>query len=141
MAENTQEARRASVLITEDEEGPRDALRVILRPFYTVYEAGSGEEALEILAEREVDVITVDLKLPGIQGTELLLEIKKRRPSTRVVVISGYNNLKGSMGHAMNHVSGFVAKPFHVKELLDVIASCIYREGQKDASRTVASFR
>ena len=58
------ETAKHSILIVEDETGPRDALAIILRPFFTLYTADNAHAALRILKKELIDLVTLDLKLP-----------------------------------------------------------------------------
>jgi putative two-component system response regulator len=88
---------KPAILVVEDEVGSRDAIRMILNPFNTVYTAENGQKALEILSEHEVDLVTLDLKLPGVNGSELLREIKKQQPNVEAIIITGYGTLKSAV--------------------------------------------
>ena len=55
---------KPSVLVVDDETGPRDALKVILRPFFTIHAAASAQAALQVLKQQHIDLITLDQKLP-----------------------------------------------------------------------------
>ncbi len=57
---------RATVLVVDDERGPRESLRMILQPNYEVLVARDGSEALQLLRSQPVDLVTLDLKMPGI---------------------------------------------------------------------------
>jgi CheY-like chemotaxis protein len=75
--------RRATVLVVDDERGPRESLRMILAPTYRVLRARSGSEALECLRGESVDVLTLDLKMPGMGGEEVMRTVREcRSPST-----------------------------------------------------------
>ncbi|MBI3810714.1 MAG: response regulator [Nitrospirae bacterium] len=70
---------RQSILIVDDEAGPREALNMILKPFYGVYNAADGHQAMDMVRKTDLDMVILDLKMPGFQGTDILREIKKRR--------------------------------------------------------------
>jgi CheY-like chemotaxis protein len=57
-----------SVLVVDDEVGPRESLRMILKPLYQVHTAANGYEALRFINSQKVDLVTLDLKMPGIPG-------------------------------------------------------------------------
>jgi len=80
----------ASVLIVDDELGPRESLRMILKPISNVYTAENGEKALEFIRQEPVNLVTLDLKMPGIPGIEVLKEIKGYNPDIEVIVLTGY---------------------------------------------------
>ena len=70
-----------SILIVDDEAGVRESLKIILKSSYDLYTAPDGEEALKIIQERKIDLITMDLNMPKLSGVETPREIRKFRPS------------------------------------------------------------
>ncbi len=131
--------RRANILIIEDEVGSRDSLRMILRPFNNVFTAENGQKAVEMFADRDFDVVTLDLKLPGIHGVDLLKEIKKQQPNVEVVIITGYGSLKSAIDGIRYGAAGYLLKPFNVAELLDVVKKALEKKKRLDALRNFLS--
>jgi len=86
-------AQQGSVLVVDDEVGPRESLRMILQPLYEVKTVSNGQEALRFLQERKIDLITLDLKMPGLSGLEVLREIKKMNVEAAVIIITAYGSL------------------------------------------------
>ena len=77
-----------NVLIVDDEEVLQDVLVTLLRKAgYKPLTAGSGEEALEIFEREPIDLVLLDLMLPGMNGMDVLREIRKRDPDQVVVVV------------------------------------------------------
>ena len=70
-------ANKGTILIVDDEVGPRESLRMILKPIYEVCTAGDGQEAIRIINDKSIDLVTLDLKMPGLSGIDVLREIKK----------------------------------------------------------------
>ncbi len=82
------------VLVVEDHEPLRRLLlRVLEREGHTVLEAGDGKEALEVLADNEVDVVVTDIRMPRMDGMELLREIRRRDQTTQVILITAYGEI------------------------------------------------
>lgn len=133
---------RPSVLIVEDEPGPREALKVILRPFYNLYAVDRAEDALELLQDYQVDLITLDLKLPGMQGTDLLKRIKDLNEEIEVVIITGYGGLQSALEGLRRGVSAYLLKPFNVTELIEVVNRALQKKQRlsrfKEFSKTAA---
>ena len=98
---------RSTILIVEDEAGPREALKLILRPFYNLHSVDSAEAALHLLREQAIDLVTLDLKLPGKQGADLLQEIKRDYEHVEVIIITGYGSLKSAMDGLRYGASGY----------------------------------
>jgi response regulator RpfG family c-di-GMP phosphodiesterase len=126
---------RPVVLIVEDETGPRNALTVILRPFYELITVGSSQDALQILRERPIDLVTLDTKLPDGSGIELLRSIKREFPRIEVVVITGYGKLKSSHDALRHGAAGYLLKPFNVRELITLLQHTVAKQQRLDLLR------
>ena len=112
-------ASQGNILIIEDEPGPALALKMILKPYYQVYSAERGEAALEILKTTPIDVVSLDLRMPGLSGMPLLAKIKAQDPDIEVIVITGYGSLETAVESINLKVFSYVAKPFDVLEILE----------------------
>lgn len=126
---------RPTILIVEDEAGPREALKLILRPFYNLHSVDSAEAALHLLKEQAIDLVTLDLKLPGKQGAELLQDIKRDYEHVEVVVITGYGSLKSAMDGLRYGASGYLLKPFNVTELIAIINQSLGKKRRLEVLR------
>ena len=112
----------AKVLVVDDEPNVREMLQeVVSRRGYSVVNAGSGEEALSIMAGQSFDLVFLDLVLPGISGAETFARIKEEHKGTVVVIVTGYAD--GSLAmEAMEHGPLFlVRKPFQVGDVIEVL--------------------
>lgn len=114
-----------NVLIVDDEIGPRESLRMILKPNCNVYCAEDGYGAIQILKEIEMDVITLDLKMPGMSGIETLKQIRLVDPSVGIVIITGFGTLQSAVEAIRYGVFDYIAKPFNVKEIMGVIEKAV----------------
>lgn len=112
-------ASQGNILIVEDEPGPALALKMILKPYYQVYSAERGETALEILKTTPIDVVSLDLRMPGLSGMPLLAKIKAHDPDIEVIIITGYGSLETAVESINLKVFSYVAKPFDVLEILE----------------------
>jgi putative nucleotidyltransferase with HDIG domain len=112
---------RQSILIVDDEAGPREALNMILKPFYGVYNALDGHQAMEIVRKTDLDMVILDLKMPGFQGTDILREIKKEKSEVEVVILTGFGSLKTAVDAIRLGASDYLLKPFNVTEIISVI--------------------
>ena len=125
--ENLSAASPSSILIVEDEEGPRESLRMVLSSSYNLYSVDSAEVGLQILKEHPIDLVTLDLKLPGRQGLDLLQEIRGEGHDVEVIIITGYGTLQSAMDAIHHGVSAYILKPFNVNDLRDIIAKTLER--------------
>jgi putative two-component system response regulator len=126
---------KPTVLVVDDEAGPRDALKVILRPFFDILSAENAKAALEILNERPVDLITLDQKLPDRPGIDLLQEIKQDYADTEVIIVTGYGSLKSAMEGIRHGAAGYLLKPFNVIELITLINQTLGKKHRLDFIR------
>jgi cyclic di-GMP phosphodiesterase len=129
------EAQKHSILIVEDEPGPRDALAIILRPFFTLYTADNAHAAMRILKKERIDLVTLDLKLPDRQGMDLLQDIKLEREDVEVVIITGYGSLKSAMDGIRYGAAVYLLKPFNVAELIALIQQTLEKKDRLDHLR------
>ncbi len=130
---------KPTVLVIEDEAGPRDALKVVLRPFFNILAAENGESALQILGREAIDLVTLDQRLPDRQGIELLQEIKLDHPSVEVIIVTGYGSLKSAMEGIRHGAAGYLLKPFNVTELINLINQTLEKKQRLDCLRDLVN--
>jgi putative nucleotidyltransferase with HDIG domain len=127
---------KPTILVVDDEAGPRDALKIILRPFYEILSADNAKAALDVLASRSIDLITLDQKLPDRQGFDLLVDIKRCHADVEVIVITGYGSLKSAMEGIRHGAAGYLLKPFNVTELITLINQTLQKKRRLDFLRS-----
>jgi putative two-component system response regulator len=127
--------RKPTVLVIDDEAGPRDALKVVLRPFFNIQSAESAQAAIDVLNHQPVDLITLDQKLPDRQGLELLQEIKHDHADIEVIIITGYGSLKSAMEGIRHGAAGYLLKPFNVTELITLVNQTLEKKQRLDYLR------
>ncbi len=120
-------AAQGTVLIVEDEPGPALALKMILKPYYDVYTAERGEAALAILKSTPIDVVTLDLRMPGLSGMPLLQKMKEHDPDIEVIIITGYGSLETAVESINLKVFAYVSKPFDVLEILETTKRALHK--------------
>jgi DNA-binding NtrC family response regulator len=108
-----------NILIVDDEEVLQDVLTVLLRrEGLSTVSALSGEEGLEILEREEVDLVLLDLMLPGMHGMQVLREIRRRWPEMVVVVITAYSSIETAIEAMREGAFHYIPKPFKNEEVL-----------------------
>ena len=80
--------RRKTVLVVDDDEGMRETLTAVLKRDYHVLRAATGEVALQLMEKEDVELMLLDVRLPGINGFEVLKITKENYPYVEVIVIS-----------------------------------------------------
>jgi two-component system response regulator AtoC len=111
------ERRMRRVLIVDDEPGVRESLRMVLKDGYETMPVASGKEALEALAATPFDVVLLDIVMPGMDGLQLLEEIRGRRSTVPVVMLTATKTVKTAVGAMKLGAFDYVTKPFDVDEL------------------------
>ncbi|MFO0773960.1 MAG: response regulator [Nitrospiraceae bacterium] len=132
---------KPTILVVDDEPGPRDALKVILRPFFHVETVDCAQGALDVLAKRPIDLITLDQKLPDRQGLDLLQDIKRQHNDIEVVIITGFGSLKSAMDGIRHGAAGYLLKPFNVTELITLINQTLEKKKRLDSIRECVALR
>lgn len=106
------------VLIIDDEPGLCWALEKALREEgYDVHKATSGLKGLEVLATKNITLVMLDYKMPGMNGLEVLDKIKEMWPSMPVVFITGHSAISTAASAIKKGAVAYVTKPFHLADL------------------------
>ena len=107
-----------NLLIVDDERSIREGCREVAQSIgYATYVADNAEHAFRVLDTVSVDVVLLDLRLPGVGGLEILKEVKRRRPETVVVVMTGYASVQSAVQAMKQGAFDYVTKPFNLDEL------------------------
>jgi DNA-binding NtrC family response regulator len=113
------------VLIIDDELGVRESIRMILKDRSDVICAASGEEGLSRIEERPVDVVLLDILMPGIDGLEVLERIQDRGSAPQVIMLTATKTVKTAVRAMKLGAFDYVTKPFDVDELLLIIERAV----------------
>jgi len=127
MTTATASATAARILVVDDELGPRESLRMLLKPAYQIHTADSGRAALALLPEVRPDVVILDIKMPEMDGLEVLRRVKRHDPTIEVVMITAYASLE-TVKLALTHGAfEYLIKPFSRQDLEDVVRRALIR--------------
>jgi putative two-component system response regulator len=118
---------KGSILIVDDEVGPRESLRMILKPMHEVHTAENGQEAINFISQKKVDLVTLDLRMPGLSGIEVLQEIKKLQPDIEVIIVTGYGTLSNAQEAIRYGAGDFISKPFNVADIIAIVSKVFER--------------
>ena len=103
------------VLVIDDEEGVRKVLSISLEDAgYQVLTAGDGNEGLRICGELSPQIVVTDIRMPGMDGIEVLRRIKEERPDTEVIVVTAYEETEIAIRALQLEASDFITKPIKV---------------------------
>lgn len=112
-------------MVVDDEIGPRESLRMILNPLYKVHTATAGDEALRVIQDNYVDLVLLDLNMPGRSGFGVLKAIKDSRPDIEVIVITVYKTLENAKEAIRLGAEDFIPKPFNVPDIVAMVAKTL----------------
>lgn len=117
-----------SVLIVDDEDMMRDLLkRILSRGGFEIDTASNGKEALEKLAANPVDLIISDIKMPGMDGFELLKEVRSKYPDKSVIMITAFGDTYTVKDALLLGADEYVTKPFKSHEITLVVERVYWR--------------
>ena len=110
------------ILVVDDEPLVRSSLSELLTLLgYTVSTAGNGKEALELLRDYTADIIITDIKMPEMDGIQLLNQVKKRHPEVPVILITGYGSIDSAVEAIKQGAYDYITKPIVDSEIKIVI--------------------
>jgi signal transduction histidine kinase len=115
------------VLVIDDEIGPRESLRMLLKPNYQVHTADCVEAGLKLLKEKRPDTIVMDIRMPGMSGIEGLRRIREIDPHLSVVMLTGFGALETAKEALRLGANDYISKPFDAGEMRDVIGRNVER--------------
>jgi len=120
-----------TILLVDDEEFIRElGVDVLGQAGYTVLAASNGEKALEVFRREQahIDLIILDLIMPGMGGSKCLEELLKIEPQARILIASGYSPDASTKGSLEAGAAGFINKPYDNKQLLELVRKILDRD-------------
>jgi len=114
--------KKARILVVDDEKGMREGCRRILASEGHIVQAvESGEAAVELLRNDDIDLALIDLKMPGMSGMELLEHIRAHDPDIVCLMMTGYASLETAVEAAKKGIYDYIPKPFTPEQLLAAV--------------------
>ena len=122
-------ATTAKILIVDDEPGVLLTTCAILQQEgYEVEAAGSGQDAVEAIRQRHYDLVLTDLKMPGVDGLDVLAEVRKRSPLTVTVMMTGYGSVVSALDAVKLGAYEYLLKPIEVEDLKQAVRRSLERK-------------
>ena len=115
------------ILVIDDEIGPRESLRMLLKPNYQVHTAENVDAGLRILREKSPDVIISDIRMPGTNGIDGLRKIRELDPHVAVIMLTGFGALDTAKEALRLGANDYISKPFDAREMREVIGRNVER--------------
>jgi len=117
---------KEEILLIEDDASAREGLKIALEEEgYSVIEASTGEEGLKWIKRKHIPLLITDLKLPGINGMEVLKKTLKISPSTEVIILTAYGTVENAVEAMKEGAYHYLTKPIHLDEFLIVVKKAL----------------
>jgi len=133
----------ARILIVDDDDSIRKVLEAILEDKgYAVDSVGTARKAIEIMKKKFYNVGLIDIRLPDMEGTELLSRIRETTPKMRKIIITGFPTLQNAIDAVNRRADAYIMKPFNMGKVLETIEDQLtrQREESKYSQERVAEF-
>jgi DNA-binding NtrC family response regulator len=130
----------AKILIIEDEKAIRNVLGNILKEEdekTAIMEAATGKEGLNLLAKQEPELVLCDIKMPGMDGMEVLEAIRERQPDTAVIMISGHGDIDTAVNCMKMGAYDYIAKPPDLNRLIQTVRNALDRRELVQENKTL----
>lgn len=125
------------VLVVEDESSVAKGLELVMREEgYKVELADTGQKALEKFAAMDFDLVVADLRLPDIDGLEVIQRVKENRPETKIIIITGYPSVASAVQAVKMGVADYLRKPFTDDEVMAVVGNAL-KARKKDSMESL----
>ena len=126
---------KAKVLIVDDDRAIREGLLASLQDTYDVEMVENGEKALKTMGEDEIDLLLLDVRLPGIDGLEVLKRLKERKHQQSVVMMTGYATVEAAVEAMKLGAYDYLKKPLRFQEVRRVIDRALERKTLVEENR------
>jgi signal transduction histidine kinase len=115
------------VLVIDDEMGPRESLRMLLKPNYQVYTADCVDAGIKLLKEKKPDAVITDIRMPGSSGIDGLRRIREIDPHVAVIMLTGFGALETAQEALRLGANDYISKPFDAREMREVVGRNVER--------------
>ncbi len=134
---NNLSSARPTILVVDDDQSIIDAVKTTLESRdYKVISASSGEEALEEFEDDQIDIAFCDIKMPGMDGIELLKRIQEISPETQCIMMTAYASVDSAVEAMREGAEDYLRKPFEVEDIKSTVLGALedleFEEKQKD---------
>jgi DNA-binding NtrC family response regulator len=126
-AKQAQVKRRDVLLIVDDEDGPRQSLRVIFQDEYDLVTAEDGPTAIKLAQENEIDVAVLNIRMPGMSGIEVLERLKYVNPDIEVIMTTGFVTNDTILQALRLRAFDYITKPFDIETMRSAVSKAIHR--------------
>ena len=123
------------VLVVDDEQSIRESFKLILSDRYETITAASGEAAVKYAADGNIDLVFLDIRMPGMDGLETLKKIKEMLPELIVIMVTAVNDVQKASEAIRLGAQDYVVKPFDVEQILKLVSNLLFKKTMLEESR------
>src|SRR3972149_1489604 len=118
---------RPRILVVDDQAGPRESLRILLKDRFQVLTAANGEDGLRLAAAERPDLVFMDIRMPELNGVEALQRLKAFDPTIEVVMITAYASLETVKNALRYGALDYLVKPFSRRDVEEAVQRALAR--------------
>ena len=129
--------RKRTLMIVDDEEGPRQSLRIVFKDDYNVLVADNGNRAVDLVRQHSVDAAVLDIRMSGMSGVELLGKLKEIDPAIEVIMLTAYETIETARQALRLGACDYLTKPFDISTMRTAIATAMERHAVSEEMRSI----
>jgi response regulator RpfG family c-di-GMP phosphodiesterase len=126
---------KENILIIDDEVSPRESIRMVLKDNYNVSTASGAVEGIAFMEKNPIDLVVLDIMMPGMDGITALREIKKKHPDTEIILLTAYASIKTAKSAVRFGALDYLTKPFDKNDVIKVVRRGLEKKHSKDLMR------
>ena len=131
VAEKTTDMGESCILVVDDDDGVRENLAELFELVgYSILTAGSASEALNKLADNDVDLLLTDYRMPGPNGVELIESARRVKPGLRAILMTAFGDSFTEIESVRRGAIGYVNKPFEADEITNLVSRILGLKGE-----------
>jgi signal transduction histidine kinase len=133
---NSERKPKRTLLVVDDEEGPRQSLRIVFKDDYNILLADNGNKAVELARQHQIDAAVLDIRMSGMSGVELLGKIKEINPAIEVIMLTAYETIETARQALRLGACDYLTKPFDISTMRAAIANAMERHSLSEEIQT-----
>ena len=134
-AKNTADNAKSQILVVDDEVGPRESLKMIFTPDYEVVTAENGQEGIDKFDSSVPDIAIIDIRMPVMNGVDLMKSIRERSPDTPIIILTGYGTLESAQEAVRLGAYDYISKPYDVETIRQKVEEALDDLSDKQEQR------
>jgi YesN/AraC family two-component response regulator len=123
---------KVNILVADDDPDILNYFKAIFKGTHTLHLAADGVDALQLAQKHKIDVAFIDISMPGIDGLQTLVQLKKIQPNTQIIIISSYSDGNLVRTAIKNGAFTYLFKPLNKMDVFSVTFKCLKNVGIED---------